>query len=96
MAADRQPHHPPCQKVVATLNRRYPSFTITELCTRGNVRLNSLKTGLLGACLNFGLLIRCPGCKYKHEVCTMSDSRQAALAKVLKGALAPMKSTAGA
>ena len=91
------PNIPPlCQKVVATLNRLYPSLTIPELCTRGNVKLNSVKMGGPGACLNFGLLGRCPGCKYKHKVCTMFDSWQAAIAKVLEGALATMKSNAGA
>ena len=88
---------PLCQKVVATFNRLYPSLTIVDLCTQGNVRLTSLRTGLPGgACLNFGLLGRCPGCKYKHKVFTMSDSRQATIAKVLEGALATMKSTMGA
>ena len=85
-----------CQKVVVTLNRLYPSLTILELYTQGNVRLGSLNMGNLGACFNFGLLGRCPGCKYKLKVCTMSDSKQAKLANVLECALTTMKSTAGA
>ena len=47
-----------------------------------------------GACVNFGLLGRCQGCNYQHEVCTVSDSRQAAIVKVLEGAMATMKAAA--
>mgnify|MGYP006187555579 CR=1 FL=1 len=85
---------PGCQKVVAAFNKLYPSMTILELCTRGKVRFGNLKVGKDGACVNFGLLGRCPGCNYRHEVCTVSDSRQAAIAKVLEGAMATMKAAA--
>ena len=85
---------PGCQKVVAAFNKLYPSMTILELCTRGKVRFGNLKVGKDGACVNFGLLGRCPGCNYRHEVCTVSDSRQAAIVKVLEGAMATMKAAA--
>ncbi len=67
-----------------------------ELCEKGKVRLNQLKVGWEGACINFGLLGRCSGCKYKHEVCTVPTSRQTAIVRVMEGALATMKAAAGA
>jgi hypothetical protein len=85
---------PLCQKVVAAFNRLHPSMTIPELCSRGKVRFSQLKVGKDGACVNFGLLGRCLGCKYRHEVCPVSDSRQAAIVKVLEGAMATMKAAA--
>ena len=80
--------------MVAAFNSLYPTKTILELCTRGKVRVGSLKVGKDGSCINFGLLGRCPGCNYRHEVCTVSDSRQAAIVKVLEGAMATMKAAA--
>jgi hypothetical protein len=85
-----------CQKVVATFNRLYPGMSVTELCERGKVRLSSLKVGREGTCVNFGLFGRCPGCPYKHEIVTVATSRQAAIVKVMEGALATMKAAAGA
>jgi hypothetical protein len=87
---------PMCQKVVATFNRLYPGMSVTELCERGKVRLGQLKVGREGTCVNFGLFGRCPGCPYKHEIVTVPTSRQAAIVKVMEGALATMKATAGA
>ncbi len=85
---------PLCQKVVAAFNRLHPSMTILELCSRGKVRFGQLKVGKDGACVNFGLLRRCSGCQYRHEVCSMSDSRQVAIVEVLEGAMSTMKATA--
>jgi hypothetical protein len=85
---------PLCQKVVAAFNRLHPSMTILELCSRGKVRFGQLKVRKDGACVNFGLLGRCSGCKYRHEVCPVSNSRQAAIVKVLEGAMATMKAAA--
>ncbi len=87
---------PMCQKVVATFNRLYPGMSVLELCEKGKVRLGQLKVGREGACINFGLLGRCSGCQYRHEVCTMATSRQATIVKVMEGALAMMKAAAGA
>jgi hypothetical protein len=83
---------PLCQKVVAAFNRLHPSITILELCLRGKVRFGQLKVGKEGACVNFGLLRWCSGCRYRHEV--VPDSRQAAIVKVLEGAMATMKAAA--
>jgi hypothetical protein len=80
--------------VVAAFNKLYPTMTILELCSRGKIRFGNLKVGKDGACVNFGLLGRCPGCQYRHEVCTVSDSRQAAIVKILEGAMATMKAAA--
>ena len=55
------------QKVVATFNRLHPTLTIMDLCQKGNVRFAALRIGREGACVNFGLLRRCPGCAYRHE-----------------------------
>jgi hypothetical protein len=87
---------PMCQKVVATFNRLYPGMSVLELCEKGKVRLGQLKVGREGACVNFGLLGRCSGCQYRHEVCTVATSRQATIVKVMEGALATMKAAAGA
>ncbi len=85
---------PLCQKVVAAFNRLHPSMTILELCLPGKVRFGQLKVGKEGACVNFGLLGQCSGCRYRHKVCSVPDSRQAAIVKVLEGAMATMKAVA--
>jgi hypothetical protein len=87
---------PMCQKVVATFNRLYLNMSILELCERGKVRLSQLRVGREEACVNSGLFGRCSGCQYRHEVCTVTTSRQAAIVKVMESALATMKAAAGA
>jgi hypothetical protein len=87
---------PMCQKVVATFNRLHPGMSVLELCEKGKVRLGQLRVGREGACVNFGLFGRCSGCQYRHEVCSVATSRQAAIVKVMEGALATMKAAAGA
>ncbi len=72
-----------CQKVVGTFNRLYPGMSVVELCEKGKVRLSQLKVGQEGACVNFGLLGRCSGCKYRHEVCTVPTIRQTAIVKAM-------------
>jgi hypothetical protein len=83
-----------CQKLVAAFNRLYPSMTILEQCLRGKVRFGQLKVGKEGACVNFGLLGRCSGCQYRYKVCSVLNSRQARIVKVLEGAMATMKAAA--
>jgi hypothetical protein len=83
-----------CQKVVATFNRLYPSLTILDLCSQGKVQSGHFKSGKDGACINFGLLGRCLGCQYRLKVCTLPNSRQAAIVKVMESAMATMKATA--
>jgi hypothetical protein len=85
-----------CQKVVRTFIRLYPGMSVVELCEKGKVRLSQLKVRREGACVNFGLLGRCSGCMYRHEVCTVPTSRQTAIVKAMEGALAAMKAAAGA
>jgi len=87
---------PMCKKVVATFNRLHPGMSVGELCKKGKVRFRDLKVGRPGACVNFGLFGRCSGCRYRHEVCTVATSKQAAIVKVMEGALATMKAAAGA
>jgi hypothetical protein len=82
---------PLCHKVVASFNRLYPALRVQDLCMQEKVKFFLLKIGKGGACINFGLLGRCPGCKYRHEVCSVSDSHQAAVVKVLESAMATMK-----
>ena len=67
-----------------------------ELCEKGKVLLGQLRVGQEGDCVNFGLLGRCSGCQYRHEVCTVATSRQALIVKVMESALATMKAVAGA
>jgi hypothetical protein len=85
-----------CQKVVRTFNRLYPGMSVLELCEKGKVCFSQLRVGQEGACINFGLLGRCLGCKYRREVCTVATSRQTAIVKAMEGALATMKAAAGA
>jgi hypothetical protein len=82
---------PLCQKVVASFNQLYPALTVQDLCTQGKVKFAQLKIGKFGACINFGFLGQCPGCKYRHKVCSVPDSRWAAVVKVLESAMANMK-----
>ena len=82
---------PLCQKAVGTFNRLYPSLTITDLCQQGRVKFVHLRIGQEGACMNFGLLGRCPGCQYRHEVCTAPETRQASVAKAMEKGMAIMK-----
>ena len=87
---------PMCQKVVAAFNRLHPGMSVLELCKQGKVCLGQLRVGQEGACVNFGLLGRCSGCQYRHEVCTVAPSRQVSIFKVMESALATMKVAAGA
>ena len=87
---------PMCQNVVATFNRLYPGMSVLELCEKGKVRFGDLKVGREGACVNFVLFGRCLGCKYRHKVCAVATSRQAAIVKVMEGALATMKAAKAA
>jgi hypothetical protein len=80
-----------CQKVVRTFNRLYPGMSVVELCEKGKIKIAQLRVGRDGACINFGLLGRCSGCKYKHEVCTLPTSRQTTIVRAMEGALATMK-----
>jgi hypothetical protein len=82
---------PLCQKVVASFNRLYPSLTILNLCTQDKVKFGQLKIGKEGSYVNFGLLGRCSGCKYRQEVCSVLDSRQAAIIRIMESAMATMK-----
>jgi hypothetical protein len=66
-------------------------MTVFELCSWGKVRFGQLKIGKDGACVNFGLLGWCSGCQYRHEVCSVPDSQQAAIVMVLESAMATMK-----
>ena len=63
-------------------------MSILELCKRGKVHFSQLKVGQEGACINYGLFGRCLGCQYRHEICTVATSRQAAIVKVMESALA--------
>jgi hypothetical protein len=64
---------PLCQKIVTLINRLYPTLSLNDLCTRGKVSINRLQIGRPGACINFGLIGLCPGCKYRHKVCAVTD-----------------------
>jgi len=44
-----------------------------------------------GVCLNFGLLGRCKGCSYKHEVLSILDERQTQIAKAMERGMVAMK-----
>ena len=87
---------PLCQKVVATFNRLHPGMSVGELCEKGKIRFGELRVGRPGACVHFGLFGRCSGCKYRHEVCAVAPSKQAAVVKVMESALATIKAAAGA
>ncbi len=80
-----------CQKIVASFNWLYPTLTLHDLCMQGKVSINCLRIGRPGVCINFGLLGRCLGCKYRQEVCSVSNSCQAEVIKVIEGAMATMK-----
>ncbi len=82
---------PLCQKVVGTFNRLYPKLTITDLCQQGHVKFSLLRLGREGACINYGLLGRCAGCPYRHEVCTATESCQASTARAMERGMATMK-----
>jgi hypothetical protein len=82
---------PLCQKVVASFNQLYPALTFQNLCTQKKVKFVLLKIGRIGACVNFSLLGRCQGCIYRHKVCSLSNSHQAAVVKVLESTMATMK-----
>ncbi len=82
---------PLCQKAVEAFNKAYPTLTISDLCRKGGIKFSELQTGKKGVCLNFGLLGRCKGCTYKHEVCTVPKERQPQIAKAMEWGMAAMK-----
>ena len=85
---------PLCQKAVGAFNKAYPTLTVGDLCRKGGVKISKLQSGKSGRCLNFGLLGRCKGCTYKHEVYTIPEERQAHIAKAIERGMAAMKAAA--
>ena len=53
--------------------------------------MSQLQGGRRGACLNFGILGRCKGCAYKHEVLSVPDDRQTQIAKAIEKGMAAIK-----
>jgi hypothetical protein len=64
---------------------------IMDLIKKGGLQLSDVQVGGRGDCTNFGLLGKCPGCRYNHVVCKVSDERQVMIAKNFKKAMAAMK-----
>ena len=85
---------PLCQKAVGAFNKAYPALTVEDLCRKGGVKFSELQSGKSGRCLNFGLLGRCKGCSYKHEVFTIPEERQAHIAKAIERGMAAMNAAA--
>jgi hypothetical protein len=90
--ATSNPSIPPlCQKAVAAFTKAHPGLTISDLCKQGGVKMSQLQSGRKGICLNFGLLGRCKGCSYKHEVLSIPDERQTQIAKAMERGMVAMK-----
>ena len=53
--------------------------------------MSMLQGARKGGCLNFGLLGRCKGCSYKHEVLSILDERQTQIAKAMERGMVAMK-----
>jgi len=93
--ATSNPSIPPlCQKAASAFIKAHPGLTISDLCKQGGVKLSQLQSGRKGVCLNFGLLGRCKGCTYKHEVLSIPDERQTQIAKAMERGMAAMKAGA--
>jgi hypothetical protein len=82
---------PPCKAVVTKFTRQYPTMLIMDLVKKGGIRLSDVQVGGRGKCTNYGLLGKCPGCRYSHVVCKVVDERQVIIAKNMKKAMATMK-----
>ena len=80
-----------CQKAVAAFTKAHPGLTISDLCRQGGVKMSMLQGARKGVCLNFGLLGRCKGCSYKHEVLSILDERQTQIAKAMERGMVAMK-----
>ena len=90
--ATSNPSIPPlCQKAVAAFTKTHPGLTISDLCKQGGVKMSLLQGARKGVCLNFGLLGRCKGCSYKHEVLSIPDERQTQIAKAIERGMVAMK-----
>ena len=82
---------PLCKTAVAKFTKQYPDMGIMALVKKGGIRLSDVQVGGKGECINFGLLGKCPGCRYNHVVCKVADARQVAIAKNMEKAMAAMK-----
>ncbi len=82
---------PPCKAVVKKFTRQYLTMLIMDLVKKGGIRLSDVQVGVRGKCTNYGLLGKCPGCRYSHVVCKVTDERQVIIAKNMEKAMAAMK-----
>jgi hypothetical protein len=64
---------------------------IMDLMKKGGIRLSDVQVGGRGKCTKYGLLGKCPGCRYSHVVCKVADERQVVIAKNMEKAMAAMK-----
>ncbi len=64
---------------------------IMDLVKKGGIRLSDVQVRGRGKCTNYGLLGKCPGCRYSNVVCKVADERQVIIAKNMEKAMAVMK-----
>jgi hypothetical protein len=82
---------PLCKAAMAKFTKQYPNMLIMDLIKKGGLQFSDVQVGGRGNCTNFGLLGKCPGCRYNHVVCKVSDERQVMIAKNFEKAMAAMK-----
>jgi hypothetical protein len=82
---------PLCKAAVTKFTRQYPTMLIMDLMKKGDIRLSDVQVGGRGKCTNYGLLGKCPGCRYSHVVCKVADKRQVIISKNMEKAMAAMK-----
>jgi hypothetical protein len=82
---------PLCKAVVTKFTKQYPDMLIMDLVKKGGIRLSDVQAGGRGECTNYGLLGKCPGCRFSHVVCKVADERQVVIAKNMEKAMAAMK-----
>ena len=82
---------PLCKAAVKKFTRQYPTMLIMDLVKKGGIRLSDVQVRGRGKCTNYGLLGKCPGCRYSNVVCKVADERQVIIAKNMEKAMAAMK-----
>jgi hypothetical protein len=80
-----------CKATVTKFTRQYPTMLIMDLVKKEGIRLSDVQVRGRGKCTNYGLLGKCPGCRYSHVMCKVADERQVIIAKNTEKAMAAMK-----
>jgi hypothetical protein len=76
---------PLCVSAMNKLKKAHPGLTIPKFAMESGILAHRLTVGKKAECTNYQLLIQCTTttCTYKHNPCTVTDTRQKEVAAFL-------------